>query len=127
MIEKYLTAPYVEGGRTLEALDCWGLILLVRAEMGLPELPRLEGITKTTLVEANRAYRSIIQGLEPGPAALGAVAAVLRGELCLHVGVVIDVGGGQLGVLDTNPGGARWRSVRDFEQSFPRVVFYRDR
>lgn len=56
---------------------------------------------------------------------VGAIAAVFRGGLCLHVGVVVEADG-RLKVLDTNPGGARIRTVREFESDFPRVVFYRD-
>lgn len=35
LIDKYLGTPYLHGGRSLEGLDCWGLIKLVYADRGI--------------------------------------------------------------------------------------------
>ena len=42
MLNKFLLAPYVDGGRGPAAFDCWGLCIAVRHELfGLPLPPRL--------------------------------------------------------------------------------------
>ena len=56
----------------------------------------------------------------------GAIAAVLRGDLCIHVGVVGDIDG-RLAVLETNPNsGPRWLYLRQFEATYLKVIYYRD-
>jgi len=45
MLNKFLLAPYVDGGRGPAAFDCWGLCIAVRHELfGLPLLPSLGGV-----------------------------------------------------------------------------------
>lgn len=34
LVRKYLGIPYVHMGRTMEGLDCWGLIILVYRDLG---------------------------------------------------------------------------------------------
>ena len=127
MLKHYLSAPYRDGGRGPIAFDCWGLCIAVRHQLlGLPLLPSLGAVGKDRLRENTHAYHDLKQGMETCPPEVGAIAAVFRGALCLHVGVVVEADG-RLKVLDTNPGGARLRTVREFETDFPRVVFYRDR
>ncbi|VVO23976.1 hypothetical protein [Pseudomonas fluorescens] len=127
MINKFLSAPYRDGGRGPAAYDCWGLCIAVRHQLlGLPLLPSLGAVGKDKVRENTRAYRKLRQGMDVCAPEIGAIAAVFRGTACLHVGVVIEADG-RLKVLDTNPGGARLRTVREFETDFPKVVFYRDR
>lgn len=127
MIEKYMRAPYREGARGPIAFDCWGLCIAVRHQVyGLPLLPSLGSVGKDRVRENTHAYHDLRHGMEPCTPEPGAIAAVFRGELCLHVGVVVQVRG-RLKVLDTNPGGARIQSTGEFEAAYPRVVYYRDR
>ena len=126
MIEKYLTAPYKDGGRGPIAFDCWGLCIAVRHEVfGLPLLPSLGSVGKDRLRENTGAYHDLKKGMDECRPEPGAIAAVFRGLLCLHVGVVVH-SDGRLKVLDTNPGGACLRTISDFESAYPRVVYYRD-
>ena len=127
MLNKFLSAPYRDGGRGPAAYDCWGLCIAVRHQLlGLPLLPSLGAVGKDKVRENTRAYRKLRQGMDVCVPEVGAIAAVFRGKACLHVGVVVEADG-RLKVLDTNPGGARLRTVREFETDFPMVVYYRDR
>lgn len=122
----YLSAPYVEGGRSLQALDCWGLVLLIREHMGLPELPSLGGVDRTTPLGMNASYKKVSGGLIAGEPQIGSIAAVFRGSLLVHVGVVLEIEG-RLAVLETNPGsGVRWMRVPQFNERYYRVVYYHD-
>lgn len=125
--EKFMRAPYVEGARGPVAFDCWGLCIAVRNEVfGLPLLPSLGSVGKGRIRENTHAYHNLRRDMEPCPPEPAAIAAVFRGELCLHVGVVV-VSEGRLKVIDTNPGGACLRTTGEFEAQHPKVVYYRDR
>lgn len=127
MIEKFMNAPYREGGRGPFAYDCWGLCIAVRHQVfGLPLLPSLGAVGKDRIRENTNAYRELRKGMEECQPEPGAIAAVFSGALCLHVGVVVR-SGGRLKVLDTNPGGACLRTIGEFQAAHPKVVFYRDR
>ena len=127
MLNTFLSAPYLDGGRGPAAYDCWGLCIAVRHQLfGLPLLPSLGRVGKGRPRDNTHAYNDLRLGMEACTPEPGAIAAVFRGVLCIHVGVVVEAEG-RLKVLDTNPGGARLRSVSEFESDFPRVVFYRDR
>lgn len=124
-IMPYLYAHYVDCGRELPGVDCWGLVLLVRRELGLPELEQnlvsgkdAKGFTK--------AYRRQIEALETCEPEPGAIAAAFRGTLCLHVAVVLEIEG-RLGVLEITESGSRWMRVTAFEQKYGKVVYYRDK
>ncbi|VVQ20719.1 hypothetical protein PS934_05029 [Pseudomonas fluorescens] len=124
-IADYLSAPYRDGARGPLAFDCYGLVNAVRHEVfGLPLLPSLGGVGRSKLRENTKAYREVSAGLEECLPEPGAIASALIGEFLDHVGVVVFLDG-QLKVLDTNPGGPRIRTVRDFEQRYQRVVYYR--
>jgi hypothetical protein len=124
-IADYLSAPYRDGARGPLAFDCYGLVNAVRHEVfDLPLMPSLGGVGRSKLRENTKAYREISAGLEECPPEPGAIASALIGEFLDHVGVVVYLDG-QLKVLDTNPGGPRIRTVRDFESRYQRVVYYR--
>lgn len=127
MLNKYMNAPYKEGGRGPAAFDCWGLCISVRHQVfGLQLLPTLGSVGKGRIRENTHAYHDLRKGMEECAPEPGAIAAVFRGELCLHVGVVV-VSEGRLKVIDTNPGGACLRTTGEFEAIHPKVVYYRDR
>lgn len=35
IVDKYLGIPYVEGGRTLEGLNCWGVVVQIYNDFGI--------------------------------------------------------------------------------------------
>ena len=133
MFDKYLNATYQDGGRGEVVggryfLDCWGLVCAIREEvLGLPELPSFGPIHRQQLKESAKSYECYSEILPEGPPMSGAIAAVLRGGLCTHVGVVVWLDG-DLRVFEINPvGGARHMRISDFERIYPRVKYHRDR
>ncbi|AIR90234.1 hypothetical protein [Pseudomonas cremoricolorata] len=133
MYDKYFTATYqdgargeVVGGRYL--LDCWGLVLAIREEvLGLPALPAFGPIDRRDLRSSAKAYAQYAELMPEGPPVPGAIAAVLHGGLCIHVGVVVPIDG-ELRVfeIDAVAGVDNMRLI-DFERSYPRVKYHRDR
>lgn len=124
-IDKYLRAHYVDCGRELPGIDCWGLVLLIRRELGLPELDSNE-VSGKDARGFTQAYRRQIEALEPCEPELGAIAAAFRGSLCLHVAIVVYVEG-RLAVLEITETGARWMRLAAFQQKYPKVIYYRDK
>lgn len=128
-VEKYLFTPYVKGGRGLNGFDCWGLVLLIREELGLPTLDGSTDANKDNPLAMQRLYRSLTEGplethtkLEPG-----SIAAVFRAGVLVHVAVALQIDG-RIALLETNPGaGVRWMHLDRFLQTYYKVAFYRDR
>lgn len=126
-VEKYLSVPYLDGGRTLQGSDCWGFVLAVREELGLPSLPSIGLTTRHTPLAMSRDYENVSSGLVEGSPRDGAIAAVFRGRLMAHVGIVITIDG-RLACLETNPAsGPRWSWVAAFNDRYLRVIYYHDR
>ncbi|OHC12255.1 MAG: hypothetical protein A2002_09450 [Pseudomonadales bacterium GWC1_66_9] len=110
-----------------DAYNCWGLARAVRHEVyGLPLLPEY-GRHVQASPHAQRDYQIQAGEMEECAPEPGSIAAVFRGPLCIHVGVVIEVEG-RLAVLETNQrSGCRWLRVPDFERRWLRVIYYRDK
>lgn len=124
-LSDYLAAPYRDGARGPLAFDCYGLVIAVRHEVfGLPLLPSRGSVGRGKVRANTRAYRDMKMSMEVCSPEPGVIAAAMVGEYLDHVGVVVHLDG-QLKILDTNPGGARIRTVRDFESIYQKVVYYR--
>lgn len=128
-VEKYLFVPYVPGGRLESGFDCWGLVLLVRAALGLPVLDGPVDANKENPIAMQRLYRRLIAGpleqcVELAP---GDIAAVFRAGVLVHVAVAIEIND-RIALIETNPGsGVRWMFLDRFLQTYYKVAFYRDR
>lgn len=128
-VEKYLFTPYVKGGRALQGFDCWGLVLLIRAELGLPALDGPADANRDNPLAMQRLYRSITSGpLEQCDGLVpGDVAAVFKAGVLVHVAVALEIDG-RIALIETNPGsGVRWMYLDRFLQTYYKVAFYRDR
>jgi hypothetical protein len=129
MIEKYLNATYEDGARGPARYDCWGLVRAVRHELlGLPLLPSFGAVRNTMPAAFTRAYEeqaALMEECKPEP---GAIAAVFRGRIVIHVAVVIEIDG-DLAVLEirNDRTSARWLRIPDFESRYLRVIYYRDK
>lgn len=129
MIGKYLNATYEDGARGPARYDCWGLVRAVRHELlGLPLLPSFGAVRNTMPAAFTRAYEeqaALMEECQPEP---GAIAAVFRGRIVIHVAVVIEVDGA-LAVLEirNDRTSARWLRISDFESRYLRVIYYRDK
>ena len=128
MINQYLECTYLDGGRGPQQFDCWGLVRSVRHEMlGLPLLPLYGALRNTDPRSFTKAYRTESHLLQECEAEHGAIAAVLIGEVCVHVAVVLEHRG-QLRVLEINPTrGARFLPLTDWVKDHTRVTFHRDK
>lgn len=126
MIE-IMSAPYVDGGRDGQGIDCWGIVLWVRKKLLLPDLPSIGGTIRSDKISPSRHYREISSTLEAGEPVNGSIAAVIRGGLFIHAGVVI-VADGRTWVMDINPGStAKLSTIDEFRSTHFKVIFYNDR
>ena len=129
MLEHYLNATYEDGARGPDRYDCWGLVRAARHELlGLPLLPSFGAVRNTMPAAFTRAYERQAALMEECQPELGAVAAVFRGRIVIHVAVVIEVDGA-LAVLEirNDRTSARWLRIPDFESHYLRVIYYRDK
>lgn len=126
-INDYLSSVYVDGGREIGALDCYGLARLVRHHhCGKRLLPSFGLIRNTQPKEFTLAYQEEAKNMQQCEPENGAIAAVFRGALCIHVAVIIEVDN-ELQALEINPKkGARLMRIPDFESQYLRVAYYRD-
>jgi hypothetical protein len=127
-ITHYLSATYEDGARGPDKYDCYALAREVRHERcGKRLLPSFGHIRNTQPKEFTRAYQQESASMEECAPEDGAIAAVFRGPLCIHVAVIIELENG-LHALEINPKkGARLLRVHDFESQYLRVIYYRDR
>lgn len=126
-VNQYLECTYVDGGRGPAVYDCWGLVRHVRHhELGLRLLPKYGSLRNTNPRQFTRAYRkesSMMQPCEPEP---GAIAAVMVGNICAHVALVIDSPDG-LKVLEINPTrGPRCLLLDKWRRDHLTVTYHRD-
>lgn len=127
-INDYLSnAVYVDGGRGPIEYDCWGLVREVRAKhMGLSELPVYGELRNDSPRLFTKAYRAEAAKLKECQPEHGAIAAVMIGEVCTHVAVVIE-SAGDLWILEVNPEkGARRLRLAAWLQDHTRVTFHND-
>lgn len=133
MIEQYMSARYKSGGRGeavdgVTQYDCWGLTRAVRAEVyGLPWLPSFAQARHGRTGSIQGAYIEQAAAMQQCQAAReGAVAAVLRRGVCVHVVVVVS----GLRVLEIKREGCRARLMpladwlRDYPAPMWEVRFY---
>lgn len=127
-INDYLEkAVYVDGGRGPVEFDCWGLVRDVRRHLGLPELPSHGSLRNTDPRSFTKAYRKESSHMiECGPEH-GAIAAVLVGQICVHVATVLLFPDG-LRVLEINPTrAARCIKHSTWLQDHVKVTYHKDR
>lgn len=127
-LNHYLSATYEDGARGPDKYDCYGVAREVRHKYcGKRLLPSFGHIRNTQPKEFTRAYQQESSAMEECAPEDGAIAAVFRGPLCIHVAVIIELENG-LHALEINPKkGARLLRVHDFESQYLRVIYYRDR
>ena len=118
---------YVDGGRGPVEYDCWGLVREARAvHMGLSELPVYGELRNDNPRLFTKAYRAEAAKLRECLPEHGAIAAVMIGEVCTHVAVVIE-SAGELWILEVNPEkGARRLRLTEWCKDHVRVTFHND-
>lgn len=116
-IQHYLRTVWTDAGREYPYLDCWGLVLAVRSDMGLPSLPSFADVLHDDTRSITHAYRDALGQLRKTEPVPGAIAAVKRGSLCRHVGVVVE-SDGMLWVLEARPEGASITRIEKYQRRF---------
>ncbi|MNQ58060.1 hypothetical protein D3C85_722490 [compost metagenome] len=127
-INRYLCCQYVDGGRGPDVYDCWGLVRHVRhTELGMRELPSYGDLRNTSPRDFTRAYRTESALMEECEPEHGAIAAVMVGQVCVHVAVVIEYHGVLL-ILEINPTrGPRKMPLLRWQRDHLRVTYHRDK
>jgi len=127
MFDRYLTAAYEDGGRGPVRFDCWGLARAARHEVyGLPLLPSWGDVRNTMPREFTRAVRHEAGAMERCAPEVGAIACIWRGDICVHVALIVEVEG-RLHGLEMKPSGATIKPLRRFQDQYLKVSYHRDR
>ena len=127
----FLDVPYVDGGRDMSGLDCFGQLRLARHL--LFDKPLLESFGHITnngcedhyepMTEVYHQLKAGYEQCEPRP---GAIACCFRHGLLLHVGLVVE-DNGLLKVLHTNAAGPHLMKIKTFDRLSTDVRFFDDR
>lgn len=121
--DKYLTVRWQMGGRVYPVLDCYGLVHEVRKDLGFPEWPLFESVTKDgrQMADFCDEYRKQIKPCQPSP---GAVAACYSGGLIGHLAVIVEING-ELMAAESNPKrNITFMPMARFERRFQKVEYY---
>ena len=120
----YLEVPYVDGGRTMDGLDCWGLVRLILHEhYKQPLLESFGTIFSADKEDMFNAYQKMLPKFVECAPRDGCIAACFKREILLHVGVVVVENG--LNIYHTKPKvGASKTNIAAFERGFFRVKYH---
>lgn len=127
-VNEYLdTAVYVDGGRGPVEFDCWGLVREARGNhLGLSMLPVYGELRNDDPRAFTKAYRAESRKLKPCEPEHGCIAAVMIGEVCVHVALVLQIDD-ELFVLEINPEkSARKLRLNAWLEGHLRVTFHND-
>ncbi len=125
-LNDYIGMEYEDGARGPEKFDCWGLTRAIRHEyLGLPLLPSFGHVRNTMPREFTKSYKAVAKTMTRCEPEIGAIAAVFRGKICVHVAVVVEIDG-DLAVIEINPDtNCRWLRIPDFERRYLKVIYFK--
>lgn len=127
-VNEYLdTAIYKDGGRGPVEYDCWGLVREARGQhMGLSVLPVYGELRNDNPRQFTKAYRTEAAKLRECQPEHGAIAAVMIGDVCVHVALVLSIDG-QFWILEINPEkSARLLTLSTWLGDHLRVTYHND-
>lgn len=121
----YLTVPYIDGGRDMQGMDCWGLVRhVLHHQFGFPLLQSFGHVSADDKGHLTESFQQQVKVFEPTNAKLATVAAGFRGQLLIHIGICIEVGS-KLVVLETSKKhGVKLTELRQFNRMYSRTEFY---
>lgn len=124
VIDRYRHVPYAAGGRTMDGLDCWGLVVMVRRDITGQKLPSYACIPPKDKRNMTLAAGEVSASLSESSAVNGSIAFAYRGRVCVHVGIIVEADG-RLWVFETDdPTGPVLTPVSRFVNRYVRVEFY---
>ena len=124
-INDYFTVPYVEGGRDMSGLDCWGITrLILHYVYKTPLFTSFGHVRSEHANEFTSAYTVLSGQFIPCIPKDGAVACGFYDHNLVHMGVCVDADG-QLDVFHTcEKHGPSFMRVEAFKRLFEEVKFY---
>ena len=124
-LDDFRQIPYMDGGRTVFGLDCWGMARMALVELfGKPLLPAYGEIPANSKASLTRSWSTESEKhpvVAPRP---GSLAAAWRGRLCLHFGLVVSVDGRSMILETREETGPQLTSIRRFEARYTKVVYH---
>lgn len=126
-VNHYLRSSYLDGARGPSHYDCWGLVREARhLYCGQSLLPSFGDVRNTMPRQFTDAYLHEASSMESSEPEHGAIAAVMRGRVCVHVALVVEVEG-SLRILETNQvRGARFIPLSTWLLDHLVVTFHKD-
>lgn len=124
-INDYFTVPYVEGGRDMSGLDCWGITrFILHYVYKTPLFTSFGHVRSEHAKEFTSAYTVLSGQFTECPPKSGAVACGFKDSNLVHMGVCVNADG-QLDVFHTcEKHGARFIKIEAFKRLFEEVKFY---
>lgn len=124
-INDYLNVPYVEGGRDMSGLDCWGATRFVLHHIfNLPLFTSFGHVRSKHKSEFNGAYSVLAEQFNECSPKDGAVACGFTAGNMVHMGVCIELDG-QLMIFHTcRKHGGSFVRLAAFNRLFFEVKFY---
>lgn len=123
-LEQYMNSRYVNGGRALPSVDCWGMTRLAFREIHGIDLPMLDGLNAESLMGKSRNYVHLAKIMRECGPEHGAIAAVVTGNACEHVGICLSMGSSMLVMETTVETGPRIIPFNAFVQERGNVRCY---
>lgn len=125
-VAEYLTIPYVDGGRSDNGLDCWGLVRnVLHKHFNHPLFESFGNVHPDNKQAMHEGFKCVASEFKTSEIETASVAAGLRNNCLIHVGVVLFIDG-RLKVLHTSRRhGVALNTIREFNRLFPQVVFYK--
>lgn len=122
-LSKYTHGVHVEGGRVWPHVDCYGIVLEARRDMGLPDWPEWADIRKAN-GQMTEVADEFLPSLHPCQPHAGAMVVCYEGSYVTHCGVIVDVNG-MLEVLDIRShGNVKCLPLSRYARAFTRVEYY---
>lgn len=118
-MNKYLPVRWLAGGRVWPFLDCYGVALEVRRDLGLPEWP---DYSDARMPDVDRLAEELRQTKEPGQGQ-GAVAFCWQGPWVTHVAVLVMVMGQLMALECSQKHNVTVLPLSRFERRFTRVDY----
>ena len=120
-----MTSTYVNGGREWPNYDCWGLVRHAFNSINGVLLPEYSGLNAdSALLKSKRHAELVASDLVACKYKHGAILAVVKGRVCEHVGICIDING-SLYALETDlQTGPRVLSLNEFIREHKNVACY---